>query len=173
MAINIIVCMDKNGLIGNNNKLPWSLPSDLRYFKRVTEGNTVVMGRNTFESIGKRLPNRNNVIITSNGLLKDYTKYRDCIVLDSVEVILEMDATSSFEKDIFIIGGKTLYSQFLPYAENLFITEIDHEFEGDCYFPEYNKSEWDLIGQQKGIKDESNPYDYCFKIFTRRLTNER
>jgi dihydrofolate reductase len=168
MTINIIVAMDKNQGIGLNNKLPWHLPADLRYFKRVTEHNIIVMGRKTWESIGcKPLPNRSNVVLTRDGLMKDYKKYRDCATLSSADIVI--NTINDEEKEIFIIGGNSVYTQFLPYADNLFITEINHEFEVDSYFPEYDKSEWRLIGEQKGIKDEKNPYDYSFKIYTRQM----
>jgi dihydrofolate reductase len=162
------VAMDKNGLIGANNKLPFHLPADLSYFKRMTSDNVVIMGRKTYESIGKPLPNRTNVVLTRQHIYHEGYHF-----IHSIDDALEMDAISSYERDIFIIGGEDIYRQFLPYAENLFITEIDHEFEGDSYFPKFDKNDWDLIGQKNGVKNDANPYNYCFKIYTRSLTDER
>jgi dihydrofolate reductase len=163
--ISIITAMDKNGLIGKGKTLPWHLPNDLSYFKRLTEGNIIIMGRATHESIGRPLPNRINIILTRD------LSYRanGCYVYNSLEAILyEYHNFSDKNEEVFIIGGGKVYHQFLPYADKLYVTEIDHEFEGDTYFPEIDWDDWRIIQSEQGIKDEQNPYDYYFNIYTRK-----
>lgn len=147
--------MDRNNLIGNKNKLPWSLPNDLAYFKKLTQGNIVILGRKTYESIGKALPNRINVVLTRDANFKPL----DCLVFNSIESILSKIA---FEEEAFIIGGSNTYKQFLPYANKLYITHIDHAFIGDSYFPEFDDSKYEIASIIEGVKDEKNPYDYNF-----------
>ena len=127
--ISLIAAMGGNRVIGNNNSMPWRLPKDLAYFKKLTLGNTVVMGRKTFESIGKPLAGRKNIILTRD---KGYTR-EGCLVVHSIEEALK---EIKDEQESFIIGGGEIYSIFLPYANKLYITYIDHEFQGDTYFPE-------------------------------------
>jgi len=162
--ISIIVAMDRNRVIGKNNGMPWRLPADLAYFRKVTLGNTVVMGRKTFESIGKPLDGRKNVVLTRD---RQYSK-KGCLVVHSVEEALKIIKD---EKDCFIIGGATIYSAFLPYAQKLYITYIDHEFEGDTYFPEINYEEWRIISRTQGPKNERNPYNYYFEVHERTTNN--
>jgi dihydrofolate reductase len=162
--ISIITAMDKNGLIGRGSTLPWHLPNDLLYFKRLTEGKIVIMGKTTYESIGKPLPNRINIILSRD------TSYRadGCYVYNSLESILyEYQNFSDKSEEVFIIGGSEVYRQFLPYTDKLYITEIDHEFEGDKYFPEINWDEWRIV-QSEQIKDEQNPYNYYFNVYIRK-----
>ncbi len=153
--------MDKNRLIGKGNSLPWHLPADLKFFKQVTTGHPVVMGRKTHESIGKPLPGRENIILTRN---ISYDA-KGCTVLNSISAIEEMGKKE--KKEIFIIGGAEIYKLAFPIADRLYITTIDEEFEGDTYFPEFNESEWRLVSREKGLKDEKNPYDYYFTIYER------
>ena len=158
--ISLIAAMDENRLIGKNNDLPWRLPADLAYFKKVTMDHTVVMGRKTFESIGKPLPGRENVIVTSQ---QDY-KVEGATVVHSIDELLALDTNS---KELFIIGGAHLYEQNLPYADRLYLTEIQEQFEGDAYFPAFNQSEWNVISKEQGVKDEKNPYPYFFTVYER------
>jgi dihydrofolate reductase len=163
--ISIITAMDKNGLIGRGNTLPWHLPNDLLYFKHLTEGKIVIMGKTTYESIGKPLPNRINIILSRD------TSYRadGCYVYNSLESILyEYQNFSDKSEEVFIIGGSEVYRQFLPYADKLYITEIDHEFEGDTYFPEIDWDEWRIVQSEQGIKDDRNPYNYYFNVYIRK-----
>jgi dihydrofolate reductase len=122
--------MDKQGLIGKGNELPWHLPEDLRYFKKTTSGKVVVMGRKTFESIGKPLPNRHNVVFTRDKQKYDFNK--DLLTYQTVESIIEW---SNEGMDIFIIGGSQIYGQFYPYCDNLYITYVNDIYEGDTKFP--------------------------------------
>lgn len=158
MKLWIIVAHDKNGVIGKNNELPWNLPEDLKYFKKKTTNYPIIMGRKTFESIGKPLPNRENIILTRD---ENYA-VENCKVINSIQKLL-------FRSDVgFVIGGSEIFNQFLPFVDKLFITRIDHEFEGDTYFQNYNNNnEWKLVSSVKGIKDEKNPYDYFFEIYDR------
>ena len=155
--IQFIVAYDKNRVIGKNNDLPWKLPADLAYFKKVTMGSTVVMGRKTFESIGKPLPGRKNIVITN----QTGYKAEGCEVIHSIDELLHVNS------ELFIIGGATIFEQALPYAQKLYITYIDEEFEGDTYFPEIDFDNWNLIAEEKGIKDEKNIYDYYFQVYER------
>jgi dihydrofolate reductase len=158
--ISLILAMDKNRLIGKNNDLPWHLPADLKYFKEVTSGHTVIMGRKTFESIGKPLPNRTNVILTTRA---DFQP-EGCLVFHSVEQAL---SAIDKEEEAFVIGGAEIYKQFIPLADKIYITVIDHPFEGDAYFPDLDESEWRMVKAEQGIKDEKNPYDYFFTVWER------
>ncbi|NLP49133.1 dihydrofolate reductase [Bacillus sp. RO1] len=157
--ISIIVATDKNNLIGKDNDLPWRIPADLAYFKQVTQGNTIVMGRKTYESIGKPLPNRRNIVLSRQDYHAD-----GCETFHSIEEVVNMDEEG---KELFIIGGAHIFKEALPFADYLYLTFIDEEFEGDTYFPEVNEKDWDLISSEKGIKDEKNPYDYYFKKYKR------
>jgi dihydrofolate reductase len=157
--LSIIVAMDANGLIGSNNKLPWHLPQDLRYFKKVTEEKTVVMGRKTYESIGKPLPNRENVILTRD---KNY-------MVDGCSVIFDKDELNHDGKDVFVIGGSEIFSLFLNDAQKLYITHIDDVFSGDCYFPNIDFNSWQKLYKIDGIKDEKNPHNYHFSVYRKKV----
>lgn len=158
---SFLVAMDRNRVIGKDNDLPWRLPADLAYFKKKTTGHTILMGRKTYESIGRPLPNRLNVILTKN---KHFTA-EGCIVVHSVEEALAL--MNKKEDEYFIIGGSDLFKQFFPYVDRMYITFIDEEFEGDTFFPEIDMSDWKLISKEKGKKDEKNRYDYEFLVYER------
>ncbi len=158
--ITIIAAIAKNNALGKDNDLIWHLPADLKRFKKVTSGHYIIMGRNTFESIGKPLPNRTTVIVTKN---TDYVK-EGCLIANSVEQALEM-----VEEDdqIFIIGGAQIYKYVMAnnLADILDITLVHHEFEADVFFPEINSDVWDCIEREDFIADEKNEYDYSFLRF--------
>ena len=164
--ISIIVAIAKKGVIGINGNIPWHLPEDLGNFARITKRHTVIMGRVTYESIisrlGRPLRDRNNVVITSqHGFLAP-----GCTVIKSVADAI--DLFTSVKEEVFVIGGSKIYSQFLPIADKLYITEIDKHFHGDTFFPEYNKEEWKVL-----TKEHHPPYGkraYAFDYFelTRR-----
>ncbi|PLR98897.1 dihydrofolate reductase [Bacillus sp. T33-2] len=160
--ISFIVAMDKNLVIGKENQLPWHLPADLKFFKQVTMGHPIVMGRKTHESIGRPLPGRENIVITRD---KDYVA-EGCTVIHSVEEITRLDEKK--DDEIFVIGGAEIFKLTLPVADRMYITLIEAEFEGDTYFPEINKNEWKLVTKEKGPKDDKNPYDYYFCIYERK-----
>lgn len=151
--INIIVAVGKNLEIGKDNKLIWAIPEDMRYFRETTNGKTVVMGLKTYESIGRTLPNRDNVVISYENIdLKD------------VRVITNYKEVLDYKDDVFIIGGESIYKLFLPYADKLFLTEIDSNAEADSYFPEFDKS----LYNKKAIKTGYyNDLKYSFVIYER------
>lgn len=157
--ISLLVAMDKNQLIGKDNDLPWRLPADLAYFKRVTMGHPIIMGRKTYDSIGRPLPGRENIIVTRD------TSYEaeGCKVIHSIEEIVKMNEQT--DQELFVIGGAEIFKEILPHSDRLYITEINEEFEGDTYFPAFDKVEWKVISEEKGIKNEKNPYDYTFLVY--------
>jgi dihydrofolate reductase len=162
MSISFIVAMDIQQAIGLGNDLPWRLPADLAYFKRTTLNHTVLMGRKTYESIGKPLPNRNNVIITKNG---EYTA-EGCIVVHSVE-----EAAAQFkDEEVFVIGGAEIFRLFMPIVDRLYITLIEFEFEADTFFPDFDIEEWSLVSSEDGVTDDKNPYTYTFLVYEKTLT---
>ncbi len=150
--IKIIVATSKNRIIGNDNKLIWKLSSDLKRFKELTSGNPVVMGRKTFESIGKPLPNRRNIIITRN---LEY-QVDGCEVVSSLE-----EAFLLTNNDCFIIGGGEIYKQSMEVAEKIYLTLVNCEVEGDTHFPEIG-SDWKKISRRDFESDEKNEYNYSF-----------
>ena len=158
--LSLIWAMDRNRLIGKGNSLPWHIPADLEYFRKTTEGKAVIMGLNTFRSIGKPLPRRRNIVL-------NYSK----INIDGVEIVTSVEEALELVKgqDAFVIGGKSVYGQFLKYADMLYITYIDYAFEGDVYFPEFDITQYELIKETKGIKDQRNPYDYWFRIYKKKI----
>nr|WP_304219848.1 dihydrofolate reductase [Fredinandcohnia onubensis] len=157
--ISLLVAMDKNQLIGKDNDLPWRLPADLAYFKRVTMGHPIIMGRKTYDSIGRPLPGRENIIVTRD------TSYEaeGCKVIHSIEEIVKMNEQT--DQELFVIGGAEIFKEILPHSDRLYITEINEEFKGDTYFPAFDKVEWKVISEEKGIKNEKNPYDYTFLVY--------
>ncbi len=152
--INIIVAMAPNRVIGKNNKLPWHIPDDLKNFKRLTTGNTVIMGRKTYESIGRPLPNRKNIVISTSMPTTDVVTV--CKSLQ--EGIME---AKLFGKDVFIIGGASLYEQIIPLADKMFISYVKRDYDGDVYFPEFDENEWEI--EQK----EDHP-DFELVIYVRK-----
>ncbi|MFN5460663.1 MAG: dihydrofolate reductase [Bacteroidota bacterium] len=157
--ISIVVAADINNVIGNENKLIWHLPADLAYFKKVTMGKTIVMGRKTFESIGRPLPGRKNVIITRN---QSYSPEGVFVYHNPDEVIAEYS-----NQELMIIGGAEIYNLFLPITEKIYLTRVHHSFEGDTIFPSLNNSEWKIISEEFHLRDEKNHYDYTFMLYER------
>jgi dihydrofolate reductase len=160
--ISLLVAMDKNQVIGKNNQLPWHLPNDLKYFKEKTLNHKIVMGRKTFESIGRPLPKRTNIVLTSN---PNYTQ-EGCEIIHSWDPVLKWNEKHP-EEEIFVIGGYHLFKDAIHFADKLYITEIDEEFSGDTFFPRFSKVDWKLLSKEKGIKDKNNPYDYYFCTYVR------
>ena len=160
MRLSIVVAMDDNRLIGNNNQLPWHLPADLAYFKKLTTGKSILMGRKTYDSIGRPLPNRRNIVITHNSKIS----ISGCEVVSSVEkaLILTKD-----EDEVMVIGGASLCEQLLPQVNRLYITKIDGEFEGDIYFPKYDDLNWHQVSCESHPKDIANAYSHHFIVLDR------
>ena len=150
--ITIIAACSKNRVLGLDNKLIWNLPEDLKRFKQMTDSHPIVMGRKTFESIGRPLPNRTNIILTKN---KNY-KQEGCLVYNNFRDILELWE----KKDLFVIGGGEIYTMFLPYADKIELTLIEKEFSGDTYFPKLS-SQW----MESSVEIHSN-HDFEYKYIT-------
>ncbi|RAS71932.1 type 3 dihydrofolate reductase [Priestia endophytica] len=159
--ISFIVAMDDNNLIGKDNALPWHLPADLAYFKKVTTNHTIVMGRKTYESIGRPLPNRKNVVLTHSTSFQE----EGVTVIHSLDELKEMANRSN--EELFIIGGARLYEQLLPVADRLYVTHIRATFDGDTHFPVFSKEEWKIIDSEEHKKDEKNACDYEFVVYER------
>ncbi|MCA0988233.1 dihydrofolate reductase [Alkalihalobacillus algicola] len=159
--ISFLLAMDENRLIGKDNDLPWHLPADLKYFKKMTMNKSIVMGRKTFESIGKPLPGRESYVITRRDLTID-----NVTILHSIDQFLEMVEEDN-EKEWFVIGGAEIYRQLLPYADRLYITEIHEEFQGDAYFAELKEEDWVEKSRDQHTKDDKNSYDYDFVVYER------
>lgn len=165
-TVALIVARSRNGVIGRDNQLPWRLPEDLRYFKRVTMGKPVIMGRNTWESLGKPLPGRDNIVITRN---ENFYAHGATVVNDLETAMLLADslADASGADEIMIIGGAQIYAEALPYATRAYITEVDAEIEGDAFFPDMNPAEWSETTRESFLACEKNPYDYSFVTLER------
>ena len=161
--LSIIVAKASNNVIGKNNSLIWHLPEDLKRFKALTTGHTIIMGRRTFESLGRVLPNRKHVILCND--MEMDIKDENIEILEDISML---DKYINSEEENFIIGGATIYRLLMPYANKMYITEIEQEFEGDVSFPEINKEEWNIVETEKGLKDEKNPYDYNYVTYVRK-----
>ncbi|MFM5293430.1 type 3 dihydrofolate reductase [Aeromonas veronii] len=163
MKISMIAAMAHDRVIGKDNQMPWHLPADLAHFKRVTLGKPVLMGRKTFESIGRPLPGRRNLVISRN---PDY-QVEGIEVVGSVEASLALLAGSSVE-ELMVIGGGHLYAEMLPSADCLYLTRIDLAVEGDTRFPVIDDGQWQRVDCESHPADEKNPYPYSFEIWQRR-----
>lgn len=160
--MKLIVAVDKNWAIGKNNKLMWSIPADMKYFRETTKGNIVIMGRKTLESFpqGQPLENRVNIVITRNA---DY-KVKDAVIAGSIEAAIA--EAEKYEGDIYVIGGESIYRAMLPYCDTALITKIDHAFDADTYFPDLDQDpEWRMTK----ISDEQTCFDleYYFTVYER------
>lgn len=167
MIISAIVALGKNNVIGRNNALPWNLPADLRHFKELTKGKPIIMGSKTFESIGKALPQRDNIVLTMDS---DY-KAPGCKLANSLQQALQLAEQSEMGKasgEAMICGGASVYRQLLPLTNRMYLTFIEHDFEGDTYFPEFDKTEWQETERKAHKADTQNPYDYCFITLERK-----
>ena len=160
MKISLIAAMADNGVIGRNNRLPWRLSADLQRFKALTMGKPIVMGRKTWESIGRPLPGRTNIVVTRD------VGYRaeGCVVVHSVDQALEVAAGSD---EVMVIGGANLYQQLLGRADRLYITQVRADVEGDAWFPEFDRTQWREVEHESHSRDEKNEYDYAFMTLER------
>jgi len=159
MKVSLIVAVSQNNVIGRDNQLPWHLPEDLKYFKAVTMGKPLLMGRKTFESIGRPLPGRTNIVITRDSAW----------TADGVEVATDIDAAlaagkkackASGSDEIMVIGGDQIYRVFLPFADRLYLTRVEAEVEGDAFFPEVDLSDWEQVAETIPEKIHSHPYRF-------------
>ncbi len=165
-TIALIVARARNGVIGQNNQLPWRLPEDLRYFKRITLGKPVIMGRNTWESLGKPLPGRDNIVITRNN---SFYAHGATVVNDMETALLLADslAAASGAEEIMVIGGAQIYAEALPYVTRAYVTEVDADIDGDAFFPALDPAEWIEKTREKFLSCDKNPYDYSFVMLER------
>jgi dihydrofolate reductase len=161
--IAIVVAVAENNVIGKDNQLIWHLPADLKHFKNITMGHPILMGRKTYESIGKPLPGRTTIIITRQS---DY-KAEGCIVVNSIDKAIT--EAKKLDDCACIIGGAEIYRQSLDLTDTIFITRIHHKFDGDTFFPEIKYAEWETINEEHFEPDEKNKYRYSF-IELKRIT---
>ena len=163
MRISLIVAMAKNRVIGSKNKMPWHLPADFTYFKKVTMGHPVIMGRKTFESIGRPLPGRRNFVISRNAALR----------ADGVEFVTSLDAaidacaSQNTCQEAFVIGGATLYFEALAHADRIFVTEVDALPEGDTFFPILDAKQWREVARERCEADGKNAHAMEFTVLER------
>ncbi|MCC2250886.1 MAG: dihydrofolate reductase [Bacillota bacterium] len=160
--ISLLLAMDRNHVIGVDNDLPWRLPKDLRFFKEKTVNQTVIMGRKTYDSLGRSLPNRTNVVLTRGD--NDFPD--DVQVIDSLDHIKQWSETHP-DQEYFIIGGGKIFEQAMMIADRMYITWINHSFDGDTYFPTFSEKEWRLTSKVKGERNDTNPYEYYFLQYDR------
>lgn len=158
--ISIVVAISENNAIGKDNQLLWHLPADLKHFKNITTGHTIIMGRKTYDSIGKPLPNRRNIIITRQ---KDLN-------LEGVEVVNSLEEALSLSKDeeeVFIIGGAEIYKQAVAVSHRIYLTRVHQEFEADAFFPELDDESWEEVEKVDHLPDEKNKFAYTFSTLER------
>jgi dihydrofolate reductase len=161
MLISLIVATDLNNGIGKSNALLCHLPADLKYFRQTTTGHHIIMGRKTYESIGRPLPNRTNIIISSNRDLL----IPGCVVVHSLQAAIDFAKTQG-ETEVFVTGGGTVYIEALTMAHKIYLTRIQHQFEADTFFPQLDNS-WNLKHVEQHDSDEKNAFAYTFETYTR------
>jgi len=161
MRLSAICAMSENRVIGKDKKMPWHLPEDLKHFKKITLGSPIILGRKTYESIGKPLPGRENIVVTRE---VDF-KAPGCIVVNSVEHALE---AVSYSEEAFVIGGAVIYHHLLHKLQKIYLTLIHENFDGDTFFPELNMDEWQETERSDHKSDEKNKYNYSFITLERK-----
>lgn len=161
--LSIIVAKAKNNTIGKDNKLLWHIPDDLKRFKQLTTNHNIIMGRKTFESLGRILPNRKHIIFSQNPDFKI-----DNENIEIVHSMLQIQQYIEDEEENFVIGGAMIYNLLMPYVTKMYVTEIDKDFEGDTVFPRINDDKWQEISREEGPKDEENDFKYEYVIYKRK-----
>ena len=162
MIVSAIAAVDRNQVIGKDNGIPWYLPADLQYFKRTTLGHHVIMGRKSFESIGRPLPRRTNIVVTRDL----FFTASNCLVAHSLEEAISI-AVENEETEAFVIGGGEIYRQSMPFLDRVYLTRVDIEVEGDVFFPELPAEEWKLVSSEPHGQDKKNPMTYAFEVYER------
>lgn len=160
--ISFIVAMDKQRGIGFKNGMPWHLPNDFKFFKDKTTDHTIIMGRRTFDSIGRVLPNRHHIVLTKSD--KSFPEEVDV----EKDVIQVLEQYKSLEEEVFVIGGGHIFKESMDWADRLYVTQIDEVFDADVFFPEISADVWKKTSLEKGLKDAKNPYDYYFIQYDRK-----
>ncbi len=163
--LSLIVAMDENGLIGRDNDLPWRLPNDLRYFKQTTMGKPIVMGRKSYESIGKPLAGRQNIVLTRD---PDW-QAQGCTVVTGLDAAVQAAADAG---EVMVIGGAQVYEQALPLAQRIYLTRIHARFEGDTWFPALPADQWREVSRQDHAADERNAWPHSFLVLERTANVE-
>lgn len=161
--LSIIVAVANNNAIGKDNDLLCHLPEDLKRFKKITTGHTIIMGRKTFESLGRILPNRKHII-----LCNDMELNIDNENVEVLEDISMLDKYIKSDEENFVIGGATIYKLLMPYTNKMYITHINETFDADVYFPQIDKNIWKVVEKEKGIKNEENPYNFEYVTYVRK-----
>jgi dihydrofolate reductase len=165
--ISLIAAVANNMIIGKDGRLPWRLPADMKYFKKITMGHQVIMGRKTFQSLGKPLAGRSNIILTHDSGFSN----KECITIyakdDSYALAEVMMLVGS--EETFVIGGAQIYNLFIDHADKLYITHVDADFEGDVVFPRIDHDRWELLSIESHEKDNENPYPYQFAIYGNKV----
>lgn len=161
MIVSIIAAMDRDRLIGDRNRLPWHLPADLAHFKQVTMGKPIIMGRKTYESIGKPLPGRTNIVLTRSAEFHA----EGVVTASTLQQALDYAAT---EDEVMIIGGSTIYELALPRADRLYLTYVENSFEGDAWFPDFDPEQWHIIASEEHRADQKNSSAYRFVTYERK-----
>ncbi len=160
MKVSVIVAVAENGVIGDKNSLLWHISEDLRNFKRVTSGHPVIMGRKTFESLGRPLPNRTNVVITRQNITIE-----GCEVAHSLDEALAMFPS---DEELFVIGGAQIFAEALPRADRFYLTRVHHPYEGDTSFPAWNENEWQMVESEHFERGEKYEYPFTIEVYERK-----
>lgn len=171
MLLSIIVAQSENHIIGRGNKLPWYLPEDLKYFKRITQGKPIVMGRKTYESIGRPLPGRTNIVISRDPAYQA-KGVQSVTSLEAALAFAEQQAVIDGSEEVLVIGGAEIYAQALHQADRLYVTQVHATIEGDASFPVIDASLWEQVMREDFFADGPNPYDYSFLVYQRKEHDE-
>mgnify|MGYP001550207048 CR=1 FL=1 len=161
--ISLIVAVSENNVIGRDNDLPWHLPDDMKFFREKTRGHPIILGRKNYESIGRPLPGRRNIVVSRDSSLK----IEGCEVVGSVEEAMEL-ASEGEADEVFVIGGGQIYKQAFKLADRIYLTRVHAEIEGDVFFPEIDPEEWELVSQKDHEVDEQHAYGFTFEEYRRR-----
>lgn len=170
--LSMIIAAAENRVMGKDNQMPWHLPNDLQYFKKVTMGKPMIMGRKTYESLGKPLPGRPHIIITRQAGYVAPNANEQVQVVSTLEAAIaaaEALLKNSEHTEAMVIGGAEICNLAFPYTDRLYLTEVHAQVEGDVFFPEFDKSAWQEIGRESHAASEGNPYDYSFVVYQKRL----
>lgn len=172
MKIAMILAASDNDVIGKNNQLPWHIPAELKYFKEKTLGKAIIMGRKTFESIGdptKPLPKRTNIVISSQP--KPAAVDDSVIWVNGIESAISAAEANSWDEEMMVIGGATIYQRFFPIADRLYLTRVHANFDGDAFFTGFHSAEWEKVQETPVAAAPDQPYNYCFYVYN-RLNNK-
>ena len=167
VPIALMVAMSNNRCIGINNTLPWHLPEDLKHFKNTTSHKPIIMGRKTFDSIGRPLPHRENIVVTRNA---DWRAEGVKVVTDLMQACRQANVAAAklSSDEIVCIGGAQIYQAMLPMASRIYLTRVDAKIDGDAFFPAFNEALWERVSQKHYKSDEGNPYDYAFECWVKK-----